>query len=74
MVDVAIATPTAHHKVKAHTRRQIHRQRELERREAKALVRAARPTFYEEKKLSRSLAVFEGCDPLRTLALLGEEF
>lgn len=75
MTDPALALPTPRRKVHAFTRKKLHRRRAAEekarkrdaKRSAQAAVRAAR-------RPDRSLAVFEGTDPERTLALLGEEW
>ena len=61
-------------KVQANTRKKLRRRRMIAAKEAKAAAKAARYSQQDSRQAARTLAVFEGCDPERTLALLGEEF
>lgn len=62
------------HKVQAWTRKKLNRKRLAEKRERKEAARAAaRASQRAARTEGRALAVFEGVDPERTLALIGEE-
>jgi hypothetical protein len=68
------STATRPGKVKQFTKRQLTRlrvARERELREQRA--EAARMRTAWERKAARGLTIFKGCDPERTLALIGED-
>jgi hypothetical protein len=62
-------------KVKQFTRRQLHRTAQAERKAEKQAARAdAKRSLSRARREQRVLSVFQGVDPERTLALLGEEY
>lgn len=73
-----IETPVVYHeprrKTKRFTRKQLHKLHQAERDEKKA---AERQGYKAQARAARTeghaTAVFEGTDPARTLALIGEE-
>lgn len=75
MTDPALALPVPRRKTKRFTRKQLHRARAAVEKERKAQAKAEKfAALREARRPDRALAVFVGCDPERTLALLGEEW
>ena len=61
-------------KTRAYTRRYLHRLADARARELKADSKAAREGYQASRAAYyRALVPFRGCDPERTLALIGEE-
>jgi len=74
MDEVSVPGKASRSKVQAWTRKKLNRKRQEERREAKEAARkAAKASLRSARTDAKALAVFEGVDPERTLALIGEE-
>lgn len=75
MVEAMIVARTVRKKVKRFTRKQRHALHVTMVREARASAKSdLRAAQASARRESRVLEVFKGCDPVRTLALLGEEY
>ena len=74
MYEAVLRNKAAHPKTKRHTRRQLHQLHAVVWKEQKrAAKREAKRLQHTARRETRVLGVFEGCDPERTLALIGEE-
>ncbi len=62
-------------KIKRHTKKQVHRIRMQERKEKQAdLKMQGRADERIESDRLKTESIFKGCDPARTLELIGEEW
>ncbi len=75
MNEATIVLSKPRRKVRANTRRMLHSARAIVDKERKAAEKQARRSAQSSRSEEYSLrAPFKGCDPERTLALLGDAY
>lgn len=74
MIEATVVFKARHRKVKRHTRKQLYRLAYARREQDKATARTfSKDQARSARREARLTAPFEGCDPERTLRLIGEE-